>query len=110
VDGIICRHIHHTEMSEIIGIRYCNDRDWIESCTALTDISGNQTGPKVQEKPAEIPFNLWPGSDIRFRYGHLADFPLVSFHSCLHHGGHTTPGGIAAITQNCPGQEAEDST
>jgi UDP-2,3-diacylglucosamine pyrophosphatase LpxH len=37
VDGVICGHIHHAEMREINGITYCNDGDWVESCTALVE-------------------------------------------------------------------------
>ena len=42
VEGVICGHIHHAEMRHIDGILYCNDGDWVESCSALTeDESGN---------------------------------------------------------------------
>ncbi|MDE1149470.1 MAG: UDP-2,3-diacylglucosamine diphosphatase [Azospirillaceae bacterium] len=37
VDGIICGHIHHAEMRDMDGILYCNDGDWVESCTALVE-------------------------------------------------------------------------
>lgn len=37
VDGIVCGHIHHAEICEIEGILYCNDGDWVESCTALIE-------------------------------------------------------------------------
>ncbi len=37
VDGIVCGHIHHAEMRQIGGILYCNDGDWVESCTALVE-------------------------------------------------------------------------
>jgi len=37
VDGIICGHIHRAEISDIDGIQYCNDGDWVESCTALVE-------------------------------------------------------------------------
>lgn len=36
-DGVICGHIHHAEIREIDGIIYCNDGDWVESCTALVE-------------------------------------------------------------------------
>lgn len=36
-DGLICGHIHHAEITEIEGIIYCNDGDWVESCTALAE-------------------------------------------------------------------------
>ena len=37
LDGVICGHIHHAEIKEIDGITYCNDGDWVESCTALVE-------------------------------------------------------------------------
>ncbi|MDO8288457.1 MAG: UDP-2,3-diacylglucosamine diphosphatase [Parvibaculum sp.] len=37
VDGVICGHIHHAEMRDIDGVLYCNDGDWVESCTALAE-------------------------------------------------------------------------
>jgi len=37
VDGVICGHIHKAEMRDINGILYCNDGDWVESCTALVE-------------------------------------------------------------------------
>jgi len=35
--GVICGHIHHAEMREVDGLRYCNTGDWVESCTALVE-------------------------------------------------------------------------
>ena len=41
VQGVICGHIHRAEITEIDGITYCNDGDWVESCTTLVeDFSG----------------------------------------------------------------------
>lgn len=41
-DGVICGHIHHAEMRQIGPVLYCNDGDWVESCTALVeDLQGN---------------------------------------------------------------------
>lgn len=37
VDAVVCGHIHHAEMREIDGVLYCNDGDWVESCTALVE-------------------------------------------------------------------------
>jgi len=36
-DGVICGHIHHAEIKDIDGVRYMNDGDWVESCTALVE-------------------------------------------------------------------------
>ena len=41
-DGVVCGHIHKAEIRNINGILYCNDGDWVESLTALTeDFEGN---------------------------------------------------------------------
>ncbi|GLQ05953.1 UDP-2,3-diacylglucosamine diphosphatase [Sneathiella chinensis] len=37
VDGVICGHIHHAEIRDIDGVTYCNDGDWVESCSALVE-------------------------------------------------------------------------
>jgi len=37
VDGLVCGHIHRAEMTTINGVLYCNDGDWVESCTALVE-------------------------------------------------------------------------
>jgi UDP-2,3-diacylglucosamine pyrophosphatase LpxH len=37
VDGVVCGHIHHAQIKTINGVLYCNDGDWVESCTALTE-------------------------------------------------------------------------
>jgi UDP-2,3-diacylglucosamine pyrophosphatase LpxH len=33
----VCGHIHKAEIRDIDGILYCNDGDWVESCTALVE-------------------------------------------------------------------------
>ncbi len=37
VDGVVCGHIHHAEIRQIGKVLYCNDGDWVESCTALVE-------------------------------------------------------------------------
>ncbi|MGB7397453.1 MAG: UDP-2,3-diacylglucosamine diphosphatase [Candidatus Macondimonas sp.] len=37
IDGVICGHIHHAEISRIHNLQYCNCGDWVESCTALAE-------------------------------------------------------------------------
>jgi UDP-2,3-diacylglucosamine pyrophosphatase LpxH len=37
MDGIVCGHIHKAEVKQLDGILYCNDGDWVESCTALVE-------------------------------------------------------------------------
>ncbi len=42
VDGVVCGHIHKAEMCRIDEILYCNDGDWVESCTALVEHGGGR--------------------------------------------------------------------
>lgn len=37
VEGIVCGHIHFPEIRDIDGILYCNDGDWVETCSALVE-------------------------------------------------------------------------
>ncbi len=37
VHGVVCGHIHKAAITEYDGILYCNDGDWVESCTALVE-------------------------------------------------------------------------
>jgi hypothetical protein len=34
---VVCGHIHRAEITRIDGVLYCNDGDWVESCTALVE-------------------------------------------------------------------------
>ncbi len=36
-DGVICGHIHQPELRMVDDTLYCNDGDWVESCTALVE-------------------------------------------------------------------------
>ena len=36
-DGVICGHVHTAEIRPLDGVLYCNDGDWVESCTALVE-------------------------------------------------------------------------
>jgi UDP-2,3-diacylglucosamine pyrophosphatase LpxH len=61
VDTVVCGHIHRAEMREINGILYCNDGDWVESCTALVEDMNGQLRiidwPKLKET-IEVPATL----------------------------------------------------
>lgn len=37
LDGVVCGHIHRPALKEIEGVCYCNDGDWVESCTSLVE-------------------------------------------------------------------------
>jgi len=39
VQGVVCGHIHHAEMTMFGDILYCNTGDWVESCTAMVESS-----------------------------------------------------------------------
>ncbi|HYW03669.1 MAG TPA: UDP-2,3-diacylglucosamine diphosphatase [Gammaproteobacteria bacterium] len=41
-DGVICGHIHCPEHRMIGDVEYCNDGDWVESCTALVEHAGGR--------------------------------------------------------------------
>ncbi len=40
--GVVCGHIHKAEIREMDGVLYCNDGDWVESCTALVEHHGGR--------------------------------------------------------------------
>ena len=63
VDGVVCGHIHRAEITDIDGVQYCNDGDWVESCSALVeDMNGRLTlwswpevrGLLIEERLEEI--------------------------------------------------------
>jgi UDP-2,3-diacylglucosamine pyrophosphatase LpxH len=33
----MCGHVHQPAIRDVGGILYCNDGDWVESCTALVE-------------------------------------------------------------------------
>jgi UDP-2,3-diacylglucosamine pyrophosphatase LpxH len=41
-DGIVCGHIHRPEIATIDGMLYCNDGDWVDSCTALVELRSGE--------------------------------------------------------------------
>ncbi len=59
---VVCGHIHHAEMREIDGILYCNDGDWVESCTSLVEDSNGKLHlidwPKLREALSPPPFEI----------------------------------------------------
>jgi UDP-2,3-diacylglucosamine pyrophosphatase LpxH len=62
-DGVICGHLHHAAVRDIDGVIYCNDGDWVESCTALVEdfdgrLSVHRYAPQVRvavELPPPLP-------------------------------------------------------
>jgi UDP-2,3-diacylglucosamine pyrophosphatase LpxH len=62
VDGVVCGHIHMATILEEDGFVYCNDGDWVESCTAVVEhedgalelVSWTGTGENVHELPVPL--------------------------------------------------------
>lgn len=65
-DGVVCGHIHKAAIRESDGTLYCNDGDWVESCTAL-----------VEEYTGELKIVTWdelsaPGAEKRSKRRRIA--------------------------------------
>jgi UDP-2,3-diacylglucosamine pyrophosphatase LpxH len=62
VDAVVCGHIHRAEMREIDGVLYCNDGDWVESCSSLVEDMNGQLRlidwPKLKEQLPPVPLAL----------------------------------------------------
>ncbi len=55
LDGVVCGHIHKADVAERDGLLYCNDGDWVESCTALVeDLQGEMLLVKWRPQPAAV--------------------------------------------------------
>jgi UDP-2,3-diacylglucosamine pyrophosphatase LpxH len=63
LDGVVCGHIHKAEIKEIDGILYCNDGDWVESCTALVEHRDGRL--EIIEWAATRQFSMLAPSDLR---------------------------------------------
>jgi UDP-2,3-diacylglucosamine pyrophosphatase LpxH len=44
LDGVVCGHIHRADLAVCDGLLYCNDGDWVESCTALVESDTGRLG------------------------------------------------------------------
>jgi UDP-2,3-diacylglucosamine pyrophosphatase LpxH len=55
LDGVICGHIHRPGIREVDGIRYCNDGDWVEHCSALVEDRGGRLALLNWAAPARVP-------------------------------------------------------
>jgi len=69
-DGVVCGHIHKAELVHVNGMIYCNDGDWVESCTALVeDQTGELTLLKWHPSAAAIKAaaaarSIWSGAPV----------------------------------------------
>jgi UDP-2,3-diacylglucosamine pyrophosphatase LpxH len=57
-DGVVCGHIHKAEATEIDGILYYNDGDWVESLTALAETPEGEMKLIHWHNRLEAPMNL----------------------------------------------------
>jgi UDP-2,3-diacylglucosamine pyrophosphatase LpxH len=53
-DGVVCGHIHMADLVERDGLLYCNDGDWVESCTALVEDRHGQLRVLSWRPPAVV--------------------------------------------------------
>lgn len=53
VDGVVCGHVHQAGLVHMDGVLYCNDGDWVESCTAL-----------VEDRDGELSLVAWPQAAV----------------------------------------------
>ncbi len=56
VDGVVCGHIHKPELRWFGPILYCNDGDWVESCTALVEHPDGQLEIIEWAREHQLPF------------------------------------------------------
>lgn len=65
-DGVVCGHIHHAELRDVGGVLYCNDGDWVESCTALVEHSdGRLEIIDWTRERAYSPLEAWNAANSR---------------------------------------------
>ena len=65
VDGVVCGHIHHAEMRYINSVLYCNDGDWVESCSSLVEypdgrielLHWNEESQRLAQEQKKCPIN-----------------------------------------------------
>jgi UDP-2,3-diacylglucosamine pyrophosphatase LpxH len=59
VHGVVCGHIHKADLHEQDGLLYCNDGDWVESCTAVVeDRNGELSLVTWRPQPAIAPIEM----------------------------------------------------
>lgn len=88
-DGVVCGHIHHAEMRMIDTVLYCNDGDWVESCTALVEHMDGRL--EVLHWPRERPHAVsqmaaprgrsMPQETVLARFGISLEEPACAFSS-----------------------------
>jgi UDP-2,3-diacylglucosamine pyrophosphatase LpxH len=72
-DGVVCGHIHHPEIKPVGNLIYCNDGDWVESCSALIEwfdgrleiVRWTVSGTPPDKEDTQ--FSLFPKEDAHVR-------------------------------------------
>lgn len=57
LDGVVCGHIHRARIANIDDVLYCNDGDWVESCSALVESDDGRLS-LLQAEPERAPNKL----------------------------------------------------
>lgn len=68
--GVVCGHIHQAEIRNIDGILYCNDGDWVESCSALVEHADGRL-EILKFNPNEI--SLVSSGELHQKNGHKTE-------------------------------------
>ena len=71
VDGVVCGHIHNADLVEIDGLTYCNDGDWVESCTALVEDQAGELS-LVKWRPSVAAIRSSTAADAQWAGGRIA--------------------------------------
>ena len=53
-DGVICGHVHTPDFRVINGIKYFNDGDWVESCSALVEHTDGRFEIIYWQNPSDL--------------------------------------------------------
>lgn len=64
VDGIFCGHIHQSKLTEIDGILYGNDGDWLESCSTIVESKDGELKLLKWSKGHQITGDITHSNDL----------------------------------------------
>lgn len=81
VDGVVCGHIHRPGIAEIGDLVYCNDGDWVESCTALIETQdGTLSLRKWRPSVTDLSAAAIPAASL----SNVSDAPATQARSATH--------------------------
>ena len=78
LSGIVCGHIHRPGLREIDGVLYCNDGDWVESCTAARRAHERRACALACGKSVRAPRAGDPGRDRGIGFSYTVRITRVS--------------------------------